>query len=152
MSEIYDDYLARKLTSVEKKLLTDEEKKERVKAQKRINTRNYKNKNPQKTKDYYQENIEKFKEYNQTPAGKKIRTISSWTGRSGLQESPENLDRIYNLWLTQELCNACDCVLTRDGIRCPTQASMDHCHISHRFRHIICSACNAHDNWKKHFC
>ena len=137
MAEIYEDYITRKMSRAEHKLLTDEEKKERVKAQYRI----YEKNRPKRDRT----------EYRQTPACKKSNTISLWKSY-GLKESPENLDRIYNLYLTQELCNACDCVLTRDGIRCPTQAQMDHCHISHRFRHIICHACNSYDNWKKHFC
>ena len=143
-----DEYLVRPMSRAEQKLLTVEEKRERRKAQNKINSRNCRKKYPEKRKE---EMLEKQREYNQTPAGKKIKTISSWTGR-GLQESKEDLDRIYNLWLTQELCNACDCVLTRDGTSCSTQAEMDHCHISYRFRHIICHVCNSFDNWKKHFC
>jgi len=156
MSEIYDDYLARKMSRAEALLLTPEEKRERLKAKKRIE----RIRNKETYKKYYQEYdqtperkkklAESKKKYNQTPAGKKARTISSWVC-SGIKETKEDLDRIYNLWLTQELCNACDCILTRDG-RASTQASMDHCHISHRFRHIICSACNTYDNWKKYFC
>ena len=80
-----------------------------------------------------------------------MNTLCQWNQR-GLQESPEDLDRIYELYLHQECCNACDCVLTRDGDNSSTQACMDHCHITHKFRHIICRSCNTHDNWKKYFC
>ena len=108
-----------------------------------------------KAKEYREVNKEKItkqiKEYNQTPKGKQVNTLISWKA-VGLQESPEDLDRIYDLWKNQELCNACDCVLTRDGIRCSTQACMDHDHDTNRFRHIICRSCNIKDSWKTHFC
>ena len=107
-------------------------------------------------RQYYEENKEELKEYkreyNQTPAGKKVNRISVWTNKLGLQESKEDLDRIYELYLHQELCNACDCVLTRSGKLISTDASMDHDHDTHRFRHIICRKCNTNDNWKKYFC
>lgn len=135
-----DDYLTRPLSRVEQKLLTPEEKKARRLAQNRIKSKKYRESYP-----------EKIVEYTMSPAGKKSALIAGWV-RLGLQETEEDLDRIYHLWLTQELCNACDCGLTRDGIKCSTQATMDHCHISHRFRHIICHNCNSQDNWKKFFC
>jgi hypothetical protein len=91
------------------------------------------------------------KKYNKLQMVKKFKYISSWK-HSGLHETQEELDRIYELYLNQELCNACDCVLTRNGDRCSTQASMDHDHDTNRFRHIICRSCNTMDNWKKYFC
>tara|TARA_R110002153_G_C13159633_1_gene482917 strand:- start:425 stop:808 length:384 start_codon:yes stop_codon:yes gene_type:complete len=127
------------MTRADALLLTPDEMRERRKAQKRINN-----------KKYREENKEKIKEYDHTPSCKKSRALSNWK-RRGLQESPENLDRIYNMWLTQELCNACDCILTRDG-RTGTRAEMDHNHSTHRFRHIICHACNTHDSWMQYFC
>jgi flagellar biosynthesis GTPase FlhF len=113
--------------------------------------RKYKEENPEYDRKYYQENTEYFRQYRQSPTGKKSNTISCWVNKSGLQESDEDLDRIYELYLYQELCNACDCVLTRNGV-CSTQAVLDHDHDTHRFRHIICRACNNNDYWKKYFC
>ena len=64
----------------------------------------------------------------------------------------EEFKRIYNLYLIQEVCNACDIKLTRNGDRSSTDATMDHDHDTHRFRHIICRSCNANDRWMKYFC
>ena len=117
---------------------------EKYPEKKKERDRKYREENKEKKKEY-------FKEYRQTPNGKKSQTLSSWKS-IGLQESPEDLYRIYELWQTQELCNACDCVLTRDGDRSSTDATMDHCHITHRFRHIICRSCNTQDRWMQYFC
>ena len=118
----------------------------------------YKNNKEQKkeyTKKYYENNKEYIreqkKEYYKSPNGKKSNTLSNWK-TIGLQETKEELDIIYDMWLTQELCNACDILLTRTGNNCSTDACMDHCHTTNRFRHIICISCNIQDNWKKHFC
>lgn len=151
-------------------MLTDNERVER----RRISNRKYKSANKERIskqgKEYYQANKERIlkrdseyyqankekirkqgKEYYQTPRGYKQNTLSKWKS-SGLKESPENLERIYGLWLTQECCNACECVLIRDGLQCSKSACMDHNHTTYRFRHIICRSCNSHDNWKKYFC
>ena len=142
--EIYEDWLSSEMTRSEFNELSTEDKKER----KRLQNIKYHKKHYYANKEKV---LEKAKEYNQTPNGKKTQTLSDWK-RRGLQESPEDLDRIYELWQTQELCNACDCVLTRDGDNSSTDASMDHDHITNRFRHIICRSCNTNDNWKKYFC
>ena len=136
--------LARKMSRSEFKQLSDDEKKERRRLQQRIRDKKYSDANKEKI-------TERDRKYKQTPNGKKVNTLCSWKS-IGLQESKEVLDIIYELWQTQELCNACDCVLTRNGDRSSTDASMDHCHITHRFRHIICRACNNHDRWKQYFC
>ena len=93
----------------------------------------------------------KKKEYRETPHGRKIRKLQEWKSR-GLIASKEEKDRIYNLYLTQEFCNACDCILTRNRDNSKTDANMDHDHSNGKFRHIICHGCNTSDSWKKHFC
>jgi membrane-associated HD superfamily phosphohydrolase len=157
--EIYNDWLVSKMTHAELNQLSDEERKERKKLQRINRQKKYYKKNTEKITDrlkkYYKKNTEKIidrnKKYQQTPNGKKVHTLANWK-KNGLHEPQENLDRIYELYLNQELCNACDCVLTRNGDRCSTDVTMDHDHDTNKFRHIICRACNCNDNWKKYFC
>ena len=183
--EIYEDWLSSEMTRAELNELSEEEKKERKRLQKKIcnkkyretnpeqkkkSNRKYRENNPEYQQEYYENNKEHLlesnrtyreeheeeekeqkKKYRETLNGKKRHTIGTWKHR-GLQESDDDLDRIYELWQTQELCNACDCVLTRDGTKCVTDPNMDHDHITHRFRHIICRSCNTHDKWKQYFC
>tara|TARA_R110002126_G_C10251410_1_gene482089 strand:+ start:105 stop:644 length:540 start_codon:yes stop_codon:yes gene_type:complete len=177
--------LSRKMTRAELKDLSDVERKERNRLQKRkhyqenrdkilAKTKKYNEERKEeitlynkkyyqenreitneKSKKYYEEHREEIREtkaaYFQSPIGKKSYTLSNWK-QLGLQESPEDLDRIYELRETQELCNACDVKLTRTGKYISTDTTMDHDHITHRFRHIICRGCNTHDNWMKYFC
>jgi hypothetical protein len=93
------------------------------------------------------------RDHMQTPQGRKAHKWSSWKSRGLVWQDEAEFDRIYELWRTQELCNACDCVLTRgDGHVTSTTACMDHCHKTHLFRHIICQSCNSRDSWMKYFC
>ena len=127
---------------------------EKKKASKKKYRENNLEKEKARYKKYREENPEKVKErernYRQSPAGKKVNTISKWKQRD-LQESPEELDRIYELYLTQELCSSCNCILTRTGTKCSTDACLDHSHTTNRFRQICCRACNSFDNWNKYW-
>ena len=167
-----DEYLARPMSRAEHKLLTPDEKRDRNLARNRINYHKHKEQNDrteyiktyyqekkeeinEKNKNYYQENKEEIndrhKEYSQTPAGKKSNKISSWK-LQGLQETKEDLDWIYDLYLNQELCYSCDVKLTRDSVCCPTQSCLDHNHLTNRFRQICCRACNNNDHWMTYWC
>tara|TARA_R110000787_G_scaffold239984_1_gene346202 strand:- start:38 stop:508 length:471 start_codon:yes stop_codon:yes gene_type:complete len=156
MAELYEDWLISKMTRAEHNELSDEEKQERKRLKKKFEAVKYKTKNNERSRRHYENNkdvyLQRSKKIYNTPEGRKSNKISSWVNDLGLQESREDLDRIYELYLHQELCNACDRVLTRDGNRCNTYASMDHDHDTHRFRHIICHDCNSNDKWKQYFC
>tara|TARA_B110000211_G_scaffold210097_1_gene247934 strand:- start:279 stop:782 length:504 start_codon:yes stop_codon:yes gene_type:complete len=143
----------------EKIALKDKEYREKNKEKLHLKKKEYREKNREKInlkyKKYREENKEKeylrYKEYSQTHNGKKINKLRSWK-HEGLIASNEELDRIYNLSLNQEFCNACDVKLTRTGKNCKTNVTMDHDHSNGRFRHIICNTCNVMDSWKKYFC
>jgi hypothetical protein len=133
-----------------------ENNKEKIAENSKQYRENNKEKIAERDKQYREKNKEKIsekkKQYQQTPNGKRSSTLSSWKTQ-GLQESDEELERIYQLYLTQELCNACDVKLTRNyGKITSTTACMDHCHKSNRFRHIICMKCNTSDYWINYFC
>ena len=113
-------------------------------------SRQYRKQNPEKSKEYYKNNKEELSKYYQTPIGKKVNTLSKWKTRD-LKETEEELDIIYELYLTQELCYSCDVKLTRDGV-CSTQACMDHDHNTHKFRQICCRSCNNKDRWMQYWC
>ena len=148
-----EDWLSGPMTRAELKELSPDEKKERNRLKNRITSSiNYhynREEKLAKNKKYQEEHKEEMAEYRQTPACKK--SISNWK-RCGLEESPEDLEWIYHLWLTQELCYSCDIKLTRDGVCCATQACMDHCRITNRFRQIACRSCNTMDRWMKYWC
>ena len=169
-----DEYIARKMTRAEVKELSVDERKERLKAQIRINHKKYYQENLEKIKEnttkyreehkeeikqynkkYREENIEKVKErernYRQTPNRKKSNTLSQWKTIYGLKESPEEMERIYELRETQVHCSSCNCILTRTGTKCSTDATMDHSHVTNRFRQICCRACNIRDSWNKYW-
>tara|TARA_R110000824_G_scaffold183222_1_gene364215 strand:- start:42 stop:626 length:585 start_codon:yes stop_codon:yes gene_type:complete len=160
--KIFDkqSYERNKIDIKKKKLVYYHENKEKFRENRNKYARVYYQENKdeilKKQKKYSEEHKEErqiyLHEYNQTAQAKKIKTLHSWTYALDLQESSEDLDRIYELRETQELCNACDVKLTRNGDRCNTDATMDHDHNTHRFRHIICRSCNTMDTWKKYFC
>ena len=109
-----------------------------------------------RNKAHYEANREKIaagqRAYEQTPQGRKAHTKKKWKSRGLVWQDESDFDRIYELWQTQELCNACDCVLTRGEGHTRTTACMDHDHETHHFRHIICMSCNSRDSWMKYFC
>ena len=149
--EIYNDWLVSKMTRSELNELSEEERKERLRLQKKKSRENNKETISEANKKYRENHPEYSKEYYQSPTGKKCYTLSSWKFM-GLQETKEDLEWIYELYLTQELCYSCDCILTRNGDNSQDQACMDHDHITNKFRQICCRSCNSNDSWMKYWC
>ena len=133
-------------------MLSDDEKRQRNNAKGRISKRKHKEKSAKTMRAYYQNNKEECKQrvikYQKTPDGKKKRIIYNWKTLISLQETDEELDIIYELYLHQELCYSCDVKLTRNGDRSSTDCTMDHDHGTNIFRQICCNSCNIGDRWR----
>ena len=104
--------------------------------------------NKEQNKAYKEANkeaiAERQKVYNQTPAGKKVRTISDWK-RSGMIG---DLSFIYDeYYLNCERCWVCGHDFSVSWKCC------DHDHEitdKENFRQILCHKCNVMDAWKNH--
>ena len=103
----------------------------------------YREKNKDKIKEYENKNKEKIKqrkkEYNQTPARKKSQRISDWKKRGVMCD---DWDELYEKYITTELCEECNCVLTEDKQNTKTTRCLDHDHQTGLFRNVICNGCN----------
>ena len=65
------------------------------------------------------------------------KTISDWK-RSGLIESRERMEEIYWIRECSTECEKCGKEFISSYDR-----HMDHCHITGRFRNILCTSCNS---------
>ena len=123
----------------EKRRLYNLKNKEEQKEKARL----YYLKNKEKIKQYRDENKEKIeqrdKQYRETPASKKSKRISQWKG-SGVIHNDFN--ELYEKYITTELCEECNCVLTYDSPSTKTTKCLDHDHQTGLFRNVICNACN----------
>ena len=93
-------------------------------------------------KEYYQQNKEKVKEcskeYHQTENGKKSHRISQWKYKGVISDDYEALYKKYINTNECELCNIS--IVCGAGIT--NKKHLDHCHITGKFRHILCGDCN----------
>ena len=94
-------------------------------------------------KEYYQKNKEKRKAYNkaydQTPAGIKSHRISDWK-RYGV--ICDDWDNLYEIYINTKNCGNCNVELTEDKITTSTTRCLDHSHVTHEFRAVVCNDCN----------
>jgi len=96
-------------------------------------------------RQYNLDNKEKRKEYRQTPQGKKLNKISSWKTYGLLWDNQEEIDKIYERYLTSKRCEKCDEEYTETNWKC-----MDHCHNTGKFRNILCHRCNINTDRQIH--
>tara|TARA_R110000787_G_scaffold198974_1_gene310056 strand:- start:1398 stop:1760 length:363 start_codon:yes stop_codon:yes gene_type:complete len=98
-------------------------------------------KDPENTKTYRDENKERTRlynaEYRKTPKGLKKNRIAGWK-YSGLKESKERMEEIYELWMNTTECDCCKEPITEGK----ASKVMDHCHKKGKFRNILCHNCN----------
>ena len=104
-------------------------------------------KSKEQNKKYKFENKEKIKEsnkiyykkYRNTYNGYKVFKILDWK-RLGVIDN--DFDKLFEKYMNTKNCENCDCLLTRDKRNTSTTKCLDHCHISGKFRNILCHACN----------
>tara|TARA_R110002153_G_scaffold254073_1_gene412394 strand:+ start:1228 stop:1608 length:381 start_codon:yes stop_codon:yes gene_type:complete len=104
-------------------------------------------KDPEKHKQRNKENRDKDEnkekarlyhaEYRKTPKGLKKSRIGGWK-YSGLKESKERMEEIYELWMNTTECDCCKEPITEGK----ASKVMDHCHKTGKFRNILCHNCN----------
>ena len=100
----------------------------------------------EKRKEYFKERYENnkehidklSKEYKQTDAGKKSHLISAWK-QKGLM--CDNINELYEHYINTFECENCGVELVT-GNTAPNRRCMDHCHITGKFRNILCHTCN----------
>jgi hypothetical protein len=97
-------------------------------------------------KEYYQSEHgkKKIKEYYESEHGKKIHTINGWKQLGLVWTTEEEIEEIYERYLSSEKCEKKGCEYTETNWKC-----MDHMHLNGKygyFRNIICNSCNVNDN------
>ena len=107
----------------------------------------YREKNKEKAKEYNKQynidNFEKVKinkaQYLQTEKGTKINRISELK-RTGL--ICDDIDALYEYYINTTHCEKCNVELFNGKKTISTKKTMDHCHITGKFRNVLCSGCN----------
>ena len=92
----------------------------------------------QYNKEYKKNNQEHIKVYNQTDICKKTMIISNWK-RSSL--ICDNYEELYKHYINTWECDNCGVELV-SGNYGANRRCMDHCHITCKFRNILCHTCN----------
>jgi hypothetical protein len=94
------------------------------------------------SKEWYKNNKEHKtqynKEYKQTDAGKKTHLISRWK-QTGL--ICDNIEELYEHYINTFECDNCGIELVT-GNYGANKRCLDHCHITGKFRNILCNTCN----------
>ena len=86
-------------------------------------------------REYYSNNKEYYKEYNKSEKGK----ISDWKSRGLISD---NYELIYERYTNSKNCEECNCEYSNRGDGVGRFKCMDHCHITGKFRNILCNTCN----------
>jgi len=78
--------------------------------------------------------------YNKRPDVKKKKKINEWIRRGLLEDDPSS---IYDKWLNATHCERCEVLLSTTNNN--KRKCLDHCHITGKFRFILCFDCNIKD-------
>ena len=84
-----------------------------------------------------------MREYRKTYKGRRAHRTEHWRSR-GLSDFGihENINELYDYYLSVKVCDSCKRSLTM-GPKTIDQKCMDHCHITGKFRNVLCNSCNA---------
>lgn len=107
--------------------MTEEQKQKRKEYMK-----SYNEKKKQERKEYY-------KIHNQKPEVKKTRKINEWKRRGLITD---DYDAIHTKWTEASQCELCNVIFEKASHTTQRTKCMDHCHITGKFRAIICHPCN----------
>ena len=69
-----------------------------------------------------------------TDRGKKSNTCCSWKSNGLIAD---NIDEIYERYINSTHCECC-----RNEYKSTMDRHMDHCHVSGKFRNVLCRHCN----------
>ena len=73
----------------------------------------------------------------------KYQTIHNWKYK-GLKETEETILEIYNRYIWASNCELCG-----NAFKNSKDRQMDHCHVTGKFRNIVCNRCNQYRSDKK---
>jgi len=82
---------------------------------------------------------EYMRNYRKTENGKKKCIIVDWKHKGLI----DDYDLVYEKYINTEYCEKCKVKLTSSRYATPTRKSMDHDHLTGKFRMILCNCCNA---------
>jgi len=116
------------------------------KEKKRIYDKKYREKNEKKIKEnkkkYSKENAERLNEkqqkYRQTEAGRKSERINAW---KKMKVICDDWDALYEYYVNCWECENCGVELI-EGQFGNNKRVLDHCHITGKFRNVLCHYCN----------
>ena len=136
----------------EKERLRARKYREQNKEKENLRARKYYEKNKEKErlrgKKYYEQNKEKEKirqqKYKEQNPEKyhKCHLIGKWKYQGLIVDDPEEYESLYYLVMSTENCEGCNCILTGNKPQTATSRCLDHCHITGKFRAVLCKACN----------